>query len=370
MYVLPRDAEDRHLDTDMTLSNSLASGQDWLSEQTAGKKLRVDTFQGLVDMTFQRLSLTDAEIQSRGPIITVLEQELKARGFNAPDKVYALYYEGGTTICAQGDWPPENPGTYSGAYLHAAASAGCGYDLEASRGGQPELLDYVTVHEVLHTLGMVPECASHSTHNGHVGDSSQDLMSNAPSWVRPVLDVGHDDYFRANIPGCPDLDNNPYVVRPVQVTLNASVDKGSGTGVISSDIGGISCPESCSASFDRGTTVVLTPQAGLRSIFAGWGGACTGTEGSCTLTLIENQSVTAMFTRETTFCIVPNVKHKPLATAKRRIVAAHCRTGRVRKAYSKTVRKGRVISQRPRTGKKLVRGSKVNLIVSRGKATS
>jgi beta-lactam-binding protein with PASTA domain len=82
------------------------------------------------------------------------------------------------------------------------------------------------------------------------------------------------------------------------------------------------------------------------------------------------KTVTATFglvPHKKVFCIVPNVKRKPLSTAKRQIVAAHCRTGRVRKAYSKTVRKGRVISQRPRAGKKLVRGSKVNLVVSRGK---
>ena len=67
------------------------------------------------------------------------------------------------------------------------------------------------------------------------------------------------------------------------------------------------------------------------------------------------------------FCIVPNVKRKSLATAKRKIAAAHCKTGKVKKANSKTVRKGHVISQRPRAGKKLVRGSKVNLVVNRGK---
>jgi serine/threonine-protein kinase len=64
---------------------------------------------------------------------------------------------------------------------------------------------------------------------------------------------------------------------------------------------------------------------------------------------------------------VPSVKGKPLAVAKRRIAAAHCRIGRVTRANSKTVRKGRVISQRPRAGRRLLRGSRVNLVVSRGR---
>jgi beta-lactam-binding protein with PASTA domain len=66
-------------------------------------------------------------------------------------------------------------------------------------------------------------------------------------------------------------------------------------------------------------------------------------------------------------CVVPNVKGKTLTVAKRKIAAAHCRTGRVTRAKSKTVPKGKVISQTPRAGKRLAKGSKVNLVVSRGK---
>jgi serine/threonine-protein kinase len=66
-------------------------------------------------------------------------------------------------------------------------------------------------------------------------------------------------------------------------------------------------------------------------------------------------------------CVVPNVKGKTLAAAKRKITAGHCRTGSVTKAKSKTVAKGKVISQSPRAGKRLARGAKVNLVISRGK---
>lgn len=47
--------------------------------------------------------------------------------------------------------------------------------------------------------------------------------------------------------------------------------------------------------------------------------------------------------------------------------AAHCRTGTVTKAKSKTVPKGRVIAQSPKAGRKLAAGSKIKLVVSRGK---
>jgi beta-lactam-binding protein with PASTA domain len=66
-------------------------------------------------------------------------------------------------------------------------------------------------------------------------------------------------------------------------------------------------------------------------------------------------------------CVVPNVKSKPLATAKRKLAAAHCKTGKVTTAKSATVPKGRVIAVKPTAGKKLAAGTKVNLVVSRGK---
>jgi beta-lactam-binding protein with PASTA domain len=61
------------------------------------------------------------------------------------------------------------------------------------------------------------------------------------------------------------------------------------------------------------------------------------------------------------------VKGKRLAAAKARIAAAHCATGRVTKAKSRTVSNGKVISQRPKAGTKLVSGAKISLVVSRGK---
>jgi eukaryotic-like serine/threonine-protein kinase len=44
----------------------------------------------------------------------------------------------------------------------------------------------------------------------------------------------------------------------------------------------------------------------------------------------------------------------------------HCRLGRVTSAYSRTVRRGRVIKQRPAAGTELPLNSRVNLTISRG----
>ena len=56
-----------------------------------------------------------------------------------------------------------------------------------------------------------------------------------------------------------------------------------------------------------------------------------------------------------------------LAKAKTKIKKAHCRTGKVRYAYSPKRKKGTVISQSRRPGLVLVANAKINLVVSRGK---
>jgi PASTA domain-containing protein len=65
-------------------------------------------------------------------------------------------------------------------------------------------------------------------------------------------------------------------------------------------------------------------------------------------------------------CVVPNVRNKLLAKAQGALRRAHCRSGRISHAKSSTVRRGRVIFQRPKPGKRIASGGRINLVVSRG----
>ena len=65
-------------------------------------------------------------------------------------------------------------------------------------------------------------------------------------------------------------------------------------------------------------------------------------------------------------CKVPRVIGKKLPTARQAITRARCRVGRVRRARSRRAR-GRVVSQSPRAGVTRARGTRVNLVVSRGR---
>ena len=55
------------------------------------------------------------------------------------------------------------------------------------------------------------------------------------------------------------------------------------------------------------------------------------------------------------------------AAAKRAIVHAGCSVGRIVRARSNRVRRGRVISQRPRPGVGLAELGPVNLVISKGR---
>jgi beta-lactam-binding protein with PASTA domain len=64
---------------------------------------------------------------------------------------------------------------------------------------------------------------------------------------------------------------------------------------------------------------------------------------------------------------VPKVVGKSLSAAKHAIKAHHCSTGKIRHAFSTRVKKGHVISQKPKPHKRLNHGAKVNLVVSKGR---
>lgn len=76
-------------------------------------------------------------------------------------------------------------------------------------------------------------------------------------------------------------------------TLHVDV---SGNGEVTSSPPGINCPSDCSDQFDSGSRVVLTARAGAFESFLGWGGACSGSEPTCTVVADIEKTVAAKFT--------------------------------------------------------------------------
>jgi beta-lactam-binding protein with PASTA domain len=66
-------------------------------------------------------------------------------------------------------------------------------------------------------------------------------------------------------------------------------------------------------------------------------------------------------------CVVPKLKRKTFKAAKRALRTHSCSLGKVKRAFSNRVKKGRVISQSPKPGRHLSHGAKVRLVVSKGR---
>jgi hypothetical protein len=138
---------------------------------------------------------------------------------------------------------------------------------------------------------------------------------------------------------------------------------GNGSGTVTSSPAGIDCGATCSHGFTDGTSVTLTALADTASTFEGWSGACSG-RAVCVVAMTAAHSIAASFVRD---CLVPKLKGKSLSAAERTIKAHGCGVGKVSHAYSKTVKKGDVISQKPGPGHRLAPSARVSVVVSKGK---
>jgi hypothetical protein len=224
LYVLPSDGVDDELDVDGTICNSVLAWTQWLSGQTEGRTLRLDTADGTLDIGFVRLDLTDAIMHGSSEALDVdtgfayvrdrIERELLQMGMLEPHELYAAYY-GGTSeyACGGGAYPPVLVGQVGAIYLggEIRGSPPC----DQAPWGQPDLvpryIEYAMLHELVHSLGIVDAAAPHEHSSGHAFDDAQpsperDLMysprpgMNDPPWGvyaagGLVLDLGRDDYF-------------------------------------------------------------------------------------------------------------------------------------------------------------------------------
>lgn len=215
MYVLPKDAADEQLDTNGAITNLVAALQQWFERQTESKRLRFDTYQGALDITFFRMSRTEAEAKEHLKwILHQIEIELHRAGFNHPNKIYAVVYGALARVadfgfCGLGSMPPRSLGSLVSIYPLNCPSQ----KLSPDDSGDWEL---TLAHEIFHALGFVAECAPHH-YTAHVSDDPRDLMYEnqlkpASRGVRQeILDVNRDDYYGHNNPGCLDLAKSVFL---------------------------------------------------------------------------------------------------------------------------------------------------------------
>lgn len=210
IYVIPKDGIDHFHDTSGALRTSIAAIQSYMAGQTGGRTFRVDTYQGVPDVTFFQLSRTNAEMTYYGAYaVDFIAMELAKAGLFKPNSIHAVYYDGDNDE-ACGSAPL--PGNIAATYLQGITidPAYCEYPGFAPDPNTSRPIEWTMIHEILHATGVVPECAPNDDF-GHIDDFN-DMMYGGAGWPPfPVLDVNHDDYFMHNNPNCFDLDESGWL---------------------------------------------------------------------------------------------------------------------------------------------------------------
>ena len=210
VYAVASDGEDVNLDRLGRIGWSLRATVDWLTEKL-GRRLRVDTYGGEVDVTFLRLEETEMEMDDRN--VHALRDAIRKQPWFSRKKTYAVYHRG----------PTDNAGGIKTGAFATVFFDSRGLDrphyFVAREPGFLGALENTMAHELFHTMGVVDEtCATNPASNGssHVGDYDQDLMAVGRRRGRMLteIDVGRDDYYQHGIPGCADASDSPLWMDP------------------------------------------------------------------------------------------------------------------------------------------------------------
>ncbi len=88
-------------------------------------------------------------------------------------------------------------------------------------------------------------------------------------------------------------DTNTSPQQSYTLTVNRT-----GSGLVSTNVSGIECGDTCESSFDANTEITLTASTLSGYTFVGWTGACFGSSETCTLTINQDLDVNAVFVEQ------------------------------------------------------------------------
>lgn len=198
IYAVPKGSVDRALDLTDRFTNSIGSINGWLRKQTGDTlEMKLDTYQGRVDITHVSLPKTDTEYESWGDRkLLPIQDDLVSLGQIKDGKIYYVYYDGDWSVSCGTSSNSMHGGKIAVQFVQGLSSKPgvnpCENNPKAqSESDPPTYLDRVVLHELLHLIG-IP----------HVGDSPTDLMygyeygvpKNPPRDDEFVLDYGKNDY--------------------------------------------------------------------------------------------------------------------------------------------------------------------------------
>jgi hypothetical protein len=308
IYAFPSDATDNSAARAPAIVADLTTIDTWWRGQDPTRRPRFDLFAfpgcledlSRLDLSIVRLPHDSAFYAVDGSsAINRLSTDLTAPPSSLGDsqKKYIVYFDGpvqDNRLCGIAFTTPNLTGRLG--YAVAFLASLCGGDLGA--GG---LAADTVAHEMTHDLGALPRPGPpHACpgNEGHVCDGQFDLMY---PFVQPlgraILDINRDDYY-AHSGTWWDVQDSSFLehVGGSPLALTVALEGDADAGTVASSVPGISCPSACSATYDTGAAVTLEATPAGNARFAGWGGACTGTD-ECTITMDSAKTVTARFVR-------------------------------------------------------------------------
>ena len=196
IYAIPQGGQDRFAYFAPRIAGDIETMSNWWLGQDSTRKPRFDLLNapGCPD-EYARVDISVVHLPHANGEETFdqIETDLIAAGFDSPDKAYLVYFDGSLHvgdeygICGEGA-TADDAWAYGVVYLQTC-------DQESSDATRA----MVATHELVHGLGAVVPDAPHYCNDGHVCDSSSDLMKavfgDGDSLASLQLDVGRDDYY-------------------------------------------------------------------------------------------------------------------------------------------------------------------------------
>ncbi|MEO5576818.1 MAG: hypothetical protein ABIR67_04590 [Gaiellaceae bacterium] len=197
-YVRPPGEPDRFAELAPRIVGDVAAIEAWWRSQDAARSPRFDLFPVACATAFGALDISNVELPQAISGIRGAFNEIRlllgSIGFNEPEKIYLVYYDGLTgqsgleRVCGQG----AEPGGLGFSGMAVIYLDSCGATKSDS------LRPVVAVHELVHVLGAVGAAAPNACAGGHVCDLESDLLAASLSGEEletHVLDSGRDDYY-------------------------------------------------------------------------------------------------------------------------------------------------------------------------------
>ena len=176
--------------------------------QESGRMLRLDTYDGIPDITYLRLSQPHRFVKNDAIGVftdNLMEAGVIPQSFDlfSSSKVYLIFYVF-DEVPTFGAFVP----AVGGAMAVVSARAPSSFSPSPTAYGPHEL---TTAHELLHTFGAVESCAPNWIPGSHVSDEHDVMGTVNPRLARNIrIDIDRDDYYGHGRGDCIDVAQSKF----------------------------------------------------------------------------------------------------------------------------------------------------------------